>query len=602
MKKVYHHILLILLTFGIINSLQAQFALESIKSDYQKGNLSYEQYLEYGGLSLFAPEHLPKEYILQQKERPLRNGTILVQEIKANWEKLNPSVRQILQGYLMRHDDLPYKYTSHSGRFRIHYTTDGTNAVELTDTNKNDIPDYVENVGFYADYAHQLIVDSLGYQSPPADSNGLGTKFDIYLVQIFDYGVTYLERKVPNSDLAYSCYIEIENDFRGFPTPPLSSLRVTLAHEYFHVVQVGYAFREEDIFYMEMSSTWMEEYAHPDVNDYLNYLDSFFRRINYPFSYTNGGYEYGAALWNHMITKKYDVNLIWQIWENTPDKNVMNIMPGVLRNYNTSFNDELASFGLWNYFTGDRADTINFYPEGDLYPSVRFQDNFTIYGGDLVIESQMNKMSSTMFQVRDVAHDLDIGLIVTNFSTPTKTIDGNFNLSDKADFRIDIINIPSDDPKNRTDFLLRNNLIELSDYHGIRLNVANKTLWHADAVVTYPDNSYEIVPFFPGYENDQNNDRNYIENIYPNPLIVSNNRPVTITFYVHDDEWGNLTILSQDGRLIIKHRFNATNKFFDFFEWNGKDQNGNLVGSGIYLVALQVGKQIDLKKLALVRN
>ena len=72
---------------------------------------------------------------------------------------------------------------SPSGHFFIHYDTTSQNfgnpPSDLTDNDGNDIPDYIDQVGIMADSAHHVIVEIMGYDSEPNDSDGI---YDIYVV------------------------------------------------------------------------------------------------------------------------------------------------------------------------------------------------------------------------------------------------------------------------------------------------------------------------------------------------------------------------------------------------------------------------------------
>ncbi len=601
--KNTNKILFFFLILSLSNSLYAQHRFNTIKTAYKNKTLSYAQYLEYSALNLFEPDKVPSRYRIEDDVKPLKSGTFLVQEIKNNWQILNPDVQKILAKYLSRYD-LQHSILSPSGRFRLHYDATGYNAVDMADKNRNGIPDYIDSAGLYFDYAHYLLIDSLGYNPPAADSAGQGKEFDVYFVHISGaYGITYLEELVPGRGNAYSCYMNVENDFRGFQTPRLGSLKVTSAHEYFHAVHVNYAFRDEDVFFMEMCSTWMEDFAHADVNDYLLYLDSFFNRVNYPFSYSNGAYEYGAALWNHMIVKKYNPDLIRDIWTNIREENAMTSIQKVLSANNTTFNDELISFGIWNYFTDERNDSDNFYPEGNLYPDVRFAQNKIIDGEDFTIIKKMSKLSSIYYQISDTTNNLDIGLIVTNLETPTATtMDGNYDPAEKDSFSIDLIALTEDQPLGDEEFFLQNNLVKLTGRHGIRLNVLHQESWRANAVVTLENGGYEIIQFFPMYSTNGNTKRNFIEKIYPNPLVIGENDPVKVKYIVSDEEAGELDILSSDGRIMKRYRFDAPKYNYHIFQWDGRNEKGHFVSSGIYVLVLRIGNSVDIKKLAIIRK
>lgn len=589
-----------LLAFALIGGARAEISSDNLRTQFEQGRLSYEKYLEYSALNLYEPDKVPEQYRIVQPVRPHRSGTFLIQQLKENWDKISSESQRILAKYLQRRNNLPYEYVTPDKKFRIHYTLTGSDAVDNTDANRNNIPDYIEIMGENFQYIHHLLIDSLGYKPPAADSSGQGKEFDVYVVNLgVYYGITYLEQLVPGSDNRYSCYMEIENDFRGFPTDPVESIEVTSAHEYFHAVQVNYAYRDEDIFFMEMCSTWMEDYAHTQVNDYLNYLPSFFNHINYPFSYTNGSFEYASSLWNHMIVKKYGPTPIRKIWENIPAMNAMQAIRQVLFELGTSFEHELASFGLWNYFTGSRSDVEHFYPEGYLYPEVRPFVTDAMLDHHYFLESSMSKLSSNYYQISDLINNYSIGIIVTNLEVPQLDSYGNPDASEKDDLSFDIFMLPEDSLEVR-EFLAQNQLIKISQHHAARLNIREKEKWVAQSVVFRPDGSYQVKQFFPAVFSEEN--RNFIQNIFPNPFIVGNSEPLIISVYLHDQTEGELYIYSSDGRKMKSYQFDASNFYFTSFEWDGIDESGRQAGSGTYIAVLRVGSRTDLKKFAIIRK
>ncbi len=597
MKKKPWFFILCLLFFSI-NRTNAQYTFETLKADYDKGQLSYEQYLVYSALSIFDPTQLPQNYQLESTELPLKSGTFLIHEIKTNWDQLSPSSQKLLATYFSR-PDLPFSILSSSGRFRIHYDIEGNNRVNPLDNNRNGIPDYVDWAATYFDYTHAFIVDGLGYQLPASDSSGSGKEFDIYIISLSrTYGVTWLEELVPGQSSAYSCYIEVDNDFAGFQTEPMQALMVTTAHEYFHAIQVGYCYRDEDVFFMEMCSTWMEDFVYDQVNDYLQYLNNFFKDINYPFYYTNKNwFEYASSLWIHMIVRKYNPDVIRNVWELVPKQPVFPSIQQVLIEYGTTFNQELVSFGLWNYFTGSRADTINYYNEGHLYPDVHFKIDYNLGEETIILTEEMRKSSSIYYRIYDTIHGYNIGLIVTNFSRP----DDNYLRTDQDSLQIIIVSI-SDFQKKDSTFFRRNNLIKLTDNIGVQLNVDKGENWFARAVITDVNYNHEIIQFFPPFFITEPEKRNFINNIFPNPLIISQNEPLLITYVVSDKKPGELAIYTSDGGLVTKEEFEASTQNYRIFDWDGRNDNGGLVSSGVYIVLLRVGGFVDMKKLAVVRK
>lgn len=582
-----------------VNKTNAQYPFETIQANYAKGQLSYEQYLVYRALSIFDPTQLPPDYQLKSTGLPIKSGTFILQEIRANWDQISPYYQQLLAPYFQR-PKLPDHIVSPGGKFRIHYTTDGTDRVNPEDLNSNGTPDYVERAAEYFDHTHSIIVDNLGYKPPAPDSGGAGNEFDIYLISLSrTYGITYLEETVPGNGNAYSCYIEVDNDFSGFEgISPLQALMVTAAHEYFHAVQVNYYYRDDDVFFMEMCSTWMEDFIYDEVNDYLNYIKNFFADINYPFFYTNGSwFEYASCLWIHMIVKKYNPDVIREIWELIPKKKAFTAIQEMLIKYGTTFNQELASFGLWNYFTGSRADTVNYYPEGNLYPEVKVDRDNDIKEETITFIEWMRKLSSAYFRIYDTIHGDEIGLIVTNFAIPEKN-----NLKTDQDTLVITIISVSDVQSRDSTFFRKNNLIRLTDNIGVKLSVKLEEDWFAQAVVTDINFNNKIIQFFPPFFIDESEKRNFINNIYPNPFVIDLNEPLFINSVISDKAAGELAIYTSEGRLVIKNKFKASSQNYYIFNWDGRNQNGELVSNGIYIALLRVGGFVDMKKLAVVRR
>lgn len=120
-------------------------------------------------------------------------------------------------------------------------------------------------------------VEKLHYRAPAPDGRrGGGPGFDVYLKDLGGdglYGYCAPERRVPGSPRQASGFCVLDNDFARsqYGRPPLRTLRVTAAHEFFHAVQFAYDFRE-DPWLLESTATWMEERFAGAVNDNRVYL------------------------------------------------------------------------------------------------------------------------------------------------------------------------------------------------------------------------------------------------------------------------------------------------------------------------------------------
>ncbi|HRK58353.1 MAG TPA: hypothetical protein PLI74_01825 [Candidatus Kapabacteria bacterium] len=221
--------------------------------------------------------------------------------------------------------------SSPSGKFLIHYDIEGIHAVDVKDVDGNTVPDWIDSVGYYFDYAYRLQVDTLGYTAPPADTGGGSKQYDIYVRELASqniYGVTNpTESEITGGAyLRFKSYIIIDNNYSQddkntagtpvFSTFGYDGLKCTIVHEYFHAIQIGAYGRTNFSAYYEMASTWMEWRAFPEIYDYVLQARRFFTS---PQTYYFGreeaefGYKYGPfALY---LTSRFGDNLMRQSWE-----------------------------------------------------------------------------------------------------------------------------------------------------------------------------------------------------------------------------------------------------------------------------------------------
>jgi len=165
-------------------------------------------------------------------------------------------------------------------------------------------------------------VGQLGYRAPLPDGNrGGSSKFDVYLADVGSkgyYGYCAAEAAKPGNPNLASGFCVLDNDFSAsqFPAPPMLSLKVTAAHEFFHAVQYGYDVNE-DRWLMEATATWMEERFADGANDNRQYLPH--GQLGDPhtpldkFGYA-GSWQYGNWIFFEFLSQKYGPLVVRKIW------------------------------------------------------------------------------------------------------------------------------------------------------------------------------------------------------------------------------------------------------------------------------------------------
>ncbi|HEU5062776.1 MAG TPA: MXAN_6640 family putative metalloprotease [Solirubrobacterales bacterium] len=215
-----------------------------------------------------------------------------------------------------------------SAHFCVHWVEEGLDAPNLSDRDADGVPDFVEQVQRVAERVHTVQNERLGWREPKSDGRmgGRRGKTDVYLSQIggelFGYaapdrGQVAKQGRIPRR---LHGYLVLDNDYSPFEFPgtePLEDLRVTFAHEYNHILQFGYD-AYQDPWFAEASATWMEDQVYNGINDYLRYVRHWVRLWETPLT-TSSIKEYGSAVWNQWLARRYGAALVRKAWAGAID-------------------------------------------------------------------------------------------------------------------------------------------------------------------------------------------------------------------------------------------------------------------------------------------
>jgi len=257
---------------------------------------------------------------------------------------------------------------SPSGHFYIHFDITGSAAPDLTDSDSNGVPDYIDEVGIIADSAHHVLVDIMKWKEEPFDGEG---GYDIYIMSYSSgiYGYSTPDDSSFNSD-GQTSYLKIDNDYLGFNSIfNLSSskiMQISVAHEYFHALQWGYRKNTSGSkYFYEMTSMWFEDILIPDGNDYLDgWADAMLDNPTADFDNTGNGYE--LALFGHYLSSFIDKNgqadeknssIMLEIWKNFKSNSTfpsafVTIQSLLETQYNISFTEAWVDFISRNLYNG----------------------------------------------------------------------------------------------------------------------------------------------------------------------------------------------------------------------------------------------------------
>jgi hypothetical protein len=587
--------------------------------------------------------------------RPICATPIFV-EFNASREDLTSQAWQKIlspEFHLPRPTGLDSTYDSPSGHFRIHYAITGNDAVyqPLVDINPLDgVPDYVNLCGTVLDSSWLVEVNQLGFTPPPSDSfyillpgfknNGGDGKYDVYLDNIASTGTagyTAPETTQTLGSRRWTSYVVLRNDYSIYGGAFLELLRATAAHEFFHTIQFGLDVYEYEYYppdtarfpgdtltpfklaWLEMSAVWAEEQVYDNINDYQNFLPSFLafpwlslKTFTYSFQnqYSTGYHPYGSCLWPIFLSERFGTDIIRSIWNKcgqyTGD-NVFNDPPGrksatrdVLDGLGIGFEQAFREFTVWNFFTASRTESGFGYSEGVNFgakiDSFKFYPvaNDTIIGTvDSVPHPPQNLGSNYLvfapnpldtagglylsFQGIDNATWLGTAVPHANGSAPTlksfsynsQSLSGQSRIYNWKNYDEIIMVLATGNPLPPDDYRYTYQVFHDPNLSG--------TEAFADA----------------------------IGDIYPNPFRFSEVSAVSFPVFLSGNSFCNIDIFTVGGELVKKIRLDLSpgdNSNPGFApSWDGKDQDGKLVSSGIYICKIRTKNATVTKKLAVIR-
>lgn len=221
----------------------------------------------------------------------------------------------------------------------------------------------------------RLEVKELGYRAPVTDgSHGGNNKFDVYLKDVGGkglYGYCAPEYRAAGQRFIASGYCVLDDDFAKsqFGAPPVNSLKVTAAHEFFHAVQFAYDYAE-DHWFMEATATWMEERFADDVNDNRQYLP--YSQVKRPGTALdifnqNGFNQYGNWTFFEYLSERYGKGVVRAIWnkayaaKGAPDAYSIQAVRQVL-------NGKGGFLGIFRAYSAANAIAYRSYAEGSHWP------------------------------------------------------------------------------------------------------------------------------------------------------------------------------------------------------------------------------------------
>ena len=575
------HIALIILTIWAASASAAQQLQTLLQQEMEAGAISRGEFLAYQLIAAEDPDRLPLRYKTAGRD-PLHCSSLITAEVRALLPTLAGEERSLLEQLLARPTSgrLPLSVTSPAGHFRIHYAGSGSDSAAA---------DFIAEAGRSFDHVYDLLVHTMGFTPPPSDDGIDGPELDIYVMRFSAYGETRYENPVEGSDgQRYTSYIVIDNRFSGagYETKGIDALHVTAAHEFFHMLQGAYRFfpstRMDSRFLFEASSTWLEDVAYSEVNDYFQYVRSLFASPNRPF-HLFSNITYGLGLYMTMLHKSHGYALIRRMWEELRDQEPLDALDRALRSYGNDLGRSLATFTIWNAFTADYADSLLYYPDSPSFPEITPVEKLTLSGERTILNS--------------------CSQLENHYYTLSVAAGGSYSIT------------PVLDPSAQWLYTL---VIHEPGYESRHFTIAGETpltfgpvsmeceLRLAVVNIQWPSagssqkKAAYTFRFAPSAHQTEHEDG--VVMISPSPFRPEQDERLQIQFYSHEAvSEAALHILSERGEVVYSRIMRSLPRGLNCQFWDGRDSSGRPLPSGIYLCAISGIGQFKPHKMALVR-
>jgi hypothetical protein len=269
--------------------------------------------------------------------------------------------------------------------FCMHWVTTTADAPDLTDTDSDDVPNFVEDLALELQAVRAGEITALGWANPLSDGvRGGNGNVDVYLADLAGTGALGYTAADPGQSDAHHkfAYMVMDNDFAD-QADQTAAMQVTAAHEYNHVLQLAYD-AAQDTWMMEATAVWMEDRVYDSVDDYLRFIPGWASLDEVPLAKTDADKQYGSAVWNMWLDAVYGADLIRDAWAGSaggasqsfaPDAYDAALVADGHHGFSASFVSFVADVAEWR--------TASVFPEGAGYADAQRRGNLQVSGAQV---------------------------------------------------------------------------------------------------------------------------------------------------------------------------------------------------------------------------
>jgi hypothetical protein len=296
------------------------------------------------------------------------------------------------------------KHSYSTKHFNIYWGDEYPATTLWADYNKDKIPDFITDTASILENVWNIEINKFGFKAVEYPVNVYISNTGMYLNGYplnLDEGICGYAVYDQNTGEKYIVVNSIPP--ASYSTPPLDMLKITLAHEFFHLVQYGYNSNLTDInrWLYEGTAVLMEHLVYPKITDYIDsYADTIFNYPNYGFMNFYSLSIYSSVFFFDYLEKKFGLNFIKDIWKNFSNNIGHTSLYDVnltLNDYNSSINKEIYNFYYnleHNLSVFSNSDILNDYAvtRNNVFCDFNYTENI-LPTGALFVNSYCNNVS-----------------------------------------------------------------------------------------------------------------------------------------------------------------------------------------------------------------
>lgn len=560
-----------------------------IEAAYERGAIDHDEMILQKAYALYAPSKLALEFRGGSIDK---SGTPLADEIERALPDLPQEVADEIRGLRARPVCTDYIDTTH---FRIWYNTSGTHRIlGWPDTT------YRDAIAVAAENSWTEEITNLGFREPPSDGGdpdggGGSSHYDIYVQQLSGvYGYcqgSYTVPSTPRTDC--TSYVVIENDYVGFGYPdPQDPMKVTVAHEFCHACQNAHDY-SEDVWYKECTSVWVEDVIYDSINDYLQYLPFIFSNMYQALDWEDGtGLRiYGSCIWNFYLAERYGVQIVPEIWYALEGSaGVFNMIDGVLvGSYASTIEEAITGFYNWNFFTGARDDGQH-YDEGSSWPQIvfaRLHSTYPVVDGAPYSAHRPDHMGANYIKFINASGDYDLLHVEYDGPNPATVPTSayiNYQVAGGSAYEYGGMSLN----------FLGNGSIDVPGWNGMEF--ACLVAVNATDNINDIDYTYDVSEDYSGVSGETYAFE--MKPASPNPFTETTSIAYTVPT---EGGYVEITVYDVSGREIRRLLTGEMPGGHGVALWDGLDNDGERVASGVYFARLDVDGLTAMGKLMILK-